>query len=103
MSINSPLFNIYSRILTSSVVNQARIVKNAGQEIKLKSEVSKKHCGKEGHWLEDKMGIKHNSKNEPDIFGYEMKKNSSKITFGDFSASEYLFSKKREILNKLRK
>jgi hypothetical protein len=72
-----------------------------GQEIILKSETSKKHCGKEGHWLEDKMGIKHNSKNEPDIFGYEMKKNSSKITFGDFSASEYLFSKKRELLNKL--
>jgi hypothetical protein len=23
-----------------------------------------KHCGKEGHWLETKMGIQHNSKNE---------------------------------------
>jgi hypothetical protein len=32
-----------------------------------------KHCGKEGHWLETKMGIKHNAKNEPDINGYEMK------------------------------
>ena len=39
-----------------------------------------KHCGKEGHWLETQMGIKHNSKNEPDLYGYEMKKSSSKIT-----------------------
>ena len=35
------------------------------------------HCGKEGHWLEKQMGIKHNAKNEPDINGYEMKKSSS--------------------------
>ena len=52
------------------------------------------HDGKEGHWLETNMGIKHNSKNEPDINGYEMKKYSNKITLGDFSASEYAFSKK---------
>jgi hypothetical protein len=58
------------------------------------------HCGSEGHWLETQMGIIHNSKNEPDILGYEMKKNSSKITIGDFSASEYLFSKKKENINK---
>ena len=31
---------------------------------------NKAHCGKEGHWLEKQMGIKHNSKNEPDIRGY---------------------------------
>ena len=56
-----------------------------------------KHCGKEGHLLETKMGIKHNSKNEPDINGYEMKKFSNKqITLGDFSASEYAFSKKNK-------
>jgi hypothetical protein len=64
-------------------------------------EINKKHCGSEGHWLEEKMGIKHNCKNEPDIFGYEMKKNSSKITFGDFSASEYLFSKKKETIENI--
>jgi hypothetical protein len=62
---------------------------------------SSKHCGKEGHWLESKMGIKHNSKNEPDIGGYEMKKSSiHKTTLGDFSASEYLFSK-RDTLNEI--
>ena len=60
-----------------------------------------KHCGKEGHWLETQMGIKHNSKNEPDIFGYEMKKSSSKTTLGDFSATEYVFTKpnKRNNIN----
>ena len=42
-----------------------------------------KHCGSEGHWLEKQMGLNPNCKNEPDILGYEMKKNSPKITFGD--------------------
>jgi hypothetical protein len=54
------------------------------------------HCGKEGHWLETKMGIKHNPKNEPDINGYEMKKSSIKTTLGDFTASEYIFSQKNK-------
>lgn len=36
-------------------------------------EYNKCHDGKEGHWLESRMGIKHNAKNEPDIYGYEMK------------------------------
>ena len=51
-----------------------------------------RHCGSEGHWLERLMGIKQNANNVPDILGYEMKKSSTKITFGDFSASEYAFS-----------
>ena len=58
-----------------------------------------KHSGKEGHWLEKKMGIVHNAKNEPDLLGYEMKKSSSKITLGDFSAAEYAFSAKRKLIN----
>lgn len=62
--------------------------------------ITSKHCGSEGHWLEKQMGLTPNGKNEPDIYGYEMKKNSSKITFGDFSASEYLFSNKREFIEK---
>lgn len=60
-----------------------------------------KHNGGEGYWLENQMGIVHNSKNEPDILGYEMKKSSSKITLGDFSASEYLFSKRKEMIEKI--
>jgi hypothetical protein len=66
-----------------------------GVEICLKGK-NKNHCGAEGHWLETKMGIKHNAKNEPDINGYEMKKQSSKTTIGDFSASEYAFSGKNK-------
>jgi hypothetical protein len=41
------------------------------------------HCGKGGHWLEEVMGIKPNGKNEPDIFGYEMK-NDTKSGFTTF-------------------
>jgi len=65
-----------------------------GKQILIKN----KHCGSEGHWLETQMGINHNANNEPDILGYEMKIYSSKITFGDFSASEYLFSKKKKMI-----
>ena len=45
------------------------------------------------------MGVKYNSKNEPDINGYELKKFSNKITLGDFSASEYIFSKQTKEIN----
>ena len=64
-------------------------------------ENNKSHCGKYGHWLESKFKIKANSKNEPDLCGYEIKKSSSKISFGDFSASEYLFSNKRENIERI--
>ena len=71
-----------------------------GREICLEGQ-NINHDGKEGHWLETNMGIKHNAKNEPDINGYEMKKSSNKITLGDFSASEYAFSgkNKRDSIN----
>jgi len=58
---------------------------------------NKNHNGKIGYWLEEQMNIKHNSKNNPDINGYEMKKYSNRITLGDFSASEYIFSKNKNI------
>lgn len=64
----------------------------------------KKHAGKEGHWLETKMGIAHNGNNEADLFGYEMKNQttSGKITFGDWSADEYIFISDNQI-NKVNK
>lgn len=71
-----------------------------GREICLEGQ-NINHDGKEGHWLEKQMGIKHNAKNQPDINGYEMKKSSNKITLGDFSASEYAFSKKRSSINEI--
>tara|TARA_B100000035_G_scaffold79907_1_gene66943 strand:+ start:271 stop:1071 length:801 start_codon:yes stop_codon:yes gene_type:complete len=73
-----------------------------GVEIQLGGQ-NTNHCGREGHWLEKQMGIIHNSKNEPDLRGYEMKKHSAKTTLGDFSASEYAFSRKnkRTMINQL--
>jgi hypothetical protein len=52
------------------------------------------HYGSVGHWLESQMNISRNCKNEPDIDGFEMKKFSQKISFGDFSATEYAFTRK---------
>ena len=51
------------------------------------------HDGKHGHWLETKMGLAHNADNSADMLGYEMKNEttSGKITFGDWSADEYIF------------
>lgn len=44
-----------------------------------------------------------NSRNKPDIDGYEMKIYSNSITIGDFSADEYIFLKegKRTCINTL--
>ena len=53
------------------------------------------HDGKGGHWLERQMGIVANAANQPDLFGYEMKNNTtSKTTFGDWSASYRIFRNK---------
>lgn len=56
---------------------------------------NKNHDGKEGHWLETKMGISHNASNAPDLHGFEMKNQTrSKTTFGDWSANHYIFKDK---------
>ena len=46
-----------------------------------------KHCGKEGHWVEELMGSTHDSKNEPDLFGsIELKVGTKRVTtLGDWS------------------
>lgn len=51
------------------------------------------HDGKSGHWLERQMGIGVNNRTEADLFGYEMKNQttSGKTTFGDWSADYYIF------------
>lgn len=61
------------------------------------------YCGSDGHFIENCFGIKHNSNNEPDILGYEIKKISKKISFGDWSASEYIFNKKTDVIKKCNK
>ena len=57
-----------------------------------------KHCGSEGCWIENQLGIYNNNNNKSDFLGYEIKKKSKKITFGDWSANEYMF-KSEYILN----
>lgn len=61
------------------------------------SVVNLKHSGKEGLWLERKLGLTPNCFNQPDINGFEIKNtimdSKKPISFGDYSASEYLFSK----------
>lgn len=52
-----------------------------------------RHDGREGHWLESQFGISANADNEADLMGYELKnETSSKTTFGDWSANQYIFT-----------
>lgn len=46
------------------------------------------HDGWEGDWLTRQMGLTVNGNNEPDFKGFEMKKDSAKTTFGDWSPNE---------------
>lgn len=82
--------------------DKKKIIQLFNSNIKNTKYVKKNNtCGNEGHYLEKLMGLTLNDHNKPDIFGYEMKKDcKKKITFGDYSASEYLFSKKTPILTK---
>ena len=55
---------------------------------------NQRHDGKDGHWLEAQMGIARNGDNAPDLFGFEMKnQTTSKTSFGDWSADYYIFKK----------
>ena len=47
--------------------------------------------GYEGYFIENKFGIKPNSNNSPDILGFELKKQSDKISFGDWSPTKFAF------------
>ena len=73
------------------------IIRIFRQKIKgMKPDVSgknKRHDGKYGHWLESQFGIKANADNEADLYGYELKnQTTSKTTFGDWSANYYIFN-----------
>ena len=63
----------HSGVIASSLAMDKEISK----KIFIKNKIEP--CGDEGHWLEKMMGIKPNSNNEPDIYGYEQKKDSKKI------------------------
>lgn len=79
------------------IVNLFR--KNVKGKIANTSASNERHDGKEGHWLERQMGIKANNRSSSDLFGYEMKKDATKISFGDWSADTYLY-KEMDQLNR---
>jgi len=94
------IINLFNNNVKGMSINTVNGVNSVNSVNKIQPSI--KHCGKEGHWLEKAMGIKHNSNNLPDIYGYEMKSFSSKvISLGDFSASEYAFSAKRDYINNI--
>lgn len=66
------------------------------------SNSNQNHDGKAGHWLENQMGIEINNRTEADLFGYEMKNQttSGKTTFGDWSADYYIFKNSKYFTSK---
>ena len=56
---------------------------------------NKKHSGAKGHWLEKQMGKKPDSDNNADFWGWECKNHTTSgvTTWGDWTASEYIFDK----------
>lgn len=52
------------------------------------------HHGSEGYWLEQQIGINQNCFQNADIDGFEIKKFSKKITFGDWKPDEIIFDPK---------
>lgn len=95
---------VETNIITTTDIetNKNKIIELFTNNIKGKDIIlTTNHFGSEGHWLESQLDIKHNCNNAPDILGYEMKKESSKISFGDFSANEYLFSKNKPFIEEI--
>jgi hypothetical protein len=72
-----------------------RFMKNVYGKTPETSRANQRHDGKEGHWLEKQMDVKPNASNTPDLWGYEMKNDTtSKTTFGDWSPNYWIFRDK---------
>jgi len=103
-AISDTLCHIHAKLeskVESKVESIQNIINIFNQNVKgTEIPKEKSHHGSEGHWLEDRMGIKPNGNNKPDLYGYEMKKESGKITLGDFQPTSYLFSKNKETIDK---
>ena len=67
--------------------------KNVKGKVPDLSKYNRSHDGAEGDWLTKAMGLTVNGKNEPDFKGFEMKKDSAKTTFGDWSPNFTLYKK----------
>ena len=69
-----------------------RFMENVYGKTSETSRANQRHDGKKGHWLEKQMGVKPNADNKPDLWGYEMKNDTtSKTTFGDWSPNYWIF------------
>ncbi|MDD4519380.1 MAG: LlaMI family restriction endonuclease [Alphaproteobacteria bacterium] len=65
-------------------------VKNQRPDV---SGTNERHDGRTGQWLEHQFGVSSNASNMADLMGYELKnETTSKTTFGDWSANEYIFN-----------
>lgn len=87
-----------SKKVSKKVSDKDKIIKRFLKKVKDRhpdtSSRNQRHDGRGGHWLESQMGIRANNSNSPDLFGYEMKNDTtSKTTFGDWSADYYIFNK----------
>ena len=85
--------------------DKLKIIELFKQNVKNKkadtSNANQRHDGKEGHWLEQQMGISANADNDADLLGYEMKKGTfQKTTFGDWSADYYIFKGKEATITR---
>lgn len=77
-------------------INKEKLINLFKKNVKgKKCNVSKKnprHDGRKGHWLEEQFGVTANSDNSADLYGYELKnETTSKTTFGDWSANKYIY------------
>lgn len=72
------------------ILNEIKTLFNENLKDKKYEEI-KKHCGSEGFFIEKMLNIQPNCSNDADYKGYEIKKKSKKITFGDWTASGYLY------------
>ena len=70
--------------------------KNVKGNIPDLSRFNKNHDGREGDWLTLQMGLKVNGKNEPDYKGFEMKTDSPKTTFGDWSPTTAIYKSSKK-------
>lgn len=59
------------------------------------------HDGKEGDWLTRQMGLVSNGINEPDFKGFEMKKDATKTSFGDWSPDYAIYKRPNPKMTRL--
>ena len=99
--INSMISDLNKLFITDIDEVKQLIKKTFDSKVKNKAfdKDLKKHCGSEGMWIESQFKEGINSNTNSDFHGFEIKKESKKITFGDWSPDEYIFNPK-DVLKK---